>query len=716
MRKPSIFFLSVLIVLFLGACGATTTTTTTTTTSTTTTSTPTTSTTTSQAVLVPETPANVGYQDRVVTWNAVMGATSYTVKIDDVEYPSVESPYTIPGNLLGPLVVSVKAVNEAGSSSYSSPLNVTARLRLATPANLVQNRDTLSWQAVANAAGYVVTIGGAEYVTTDPWFVHAETSIKQATVIAVPGLSTYYDPSLPSSPINVVPLLPSPTGIAMVDGLLTWNEVEGASGYLIVFDETAVQVWATTLDVRYEYVGEETVTIIATSASADRLDSLGAVATVVFPVQIMPTPTNPRVEGNAFAWNEVMYASAYDVYVNGEFYQTTTITGLVIPSEILEAPGTTLQVLARSELHDSSPLTDPIAALVSPIGSEAELRAMGSTGSYYLTNDIVLTAPWTPLDFSGTFNGSNFTISGIQIASSGSNVGFFAVLNKAVVHSVTLNGTIQATTTQLEANVGGLAGMASDSWIVNVHIQIAITATSQNGVGRLGGVIGRTEGSTIQLATYSGLIDATHYVVGGLIGAAMNPMQASYVLQSKAQGSIHVAGGEQSVVGGFIGMMLDNMLLIKESYADMTVSGPNTVGGFVGYLGSGRIEDSYAKGSVAANNTAIVHLGGFIGRTEGYNAQVIRCIAIVSIGAVTGTDVYRGAFVGKTPGGTYATIYQNDHYDSAVASLDRIGNPTTGRGDGIAGLTPTQLQTLPQGYSNQVWNFTGSSPKLVWEG
>jgi hypothetical protein len=196
----------------------------------------------------------------------------------------------------------------------------------------------------------------------------------------------------------------------------------------------------------------------------------------------------------------------------------------------------------------------------------------------------------------------------------------------------------------------------------------------------------------------------------------MNPLTGSFIEQSSAQGAIDVTGGEQSVVGGFIGMMLDNTLLIRHSFADMTVSAPNTVGGFVGYLGSGRIEDSYAKGSVAAKNAAIIHIGGFIGRAEGYNSKIVRCVSIVSVGAVSGTDVYRGAFVGKTPGGTYATLYQNCHYNSTVASMDRIGNPTSGRGDGITGLTPLQLQALPQGYSNQVWNFTGSSPKLVWEG
>ena len=45
-----------------------------------------------------------------------------------------------------------------------------------------------------------------------------------------------------------------------------------------------------------------------------------------------------------------------------------------------------------------------------------------------------------------------------------------------------------------------------------------------------------------------------------------------------------------------------------------------------------------------------------------------------TIPLVTGTDVFQGAFVGVTPGGTHAMIYENCAYNKTLTSLDRIGN------------------------------------------
>jgi hypothetical protein len=46
--------------------------------------------------------------------------------------------------------------------------------------------------------------------------------------------------------------------------------------------------------------------------------------------------------------------------------------------------------------------------------------------------------------------------------------------------------------------------------------------------------------------------------------------------------------------------------------------------------------------------------------------------------------------------------------------LDRIGNPSTGRGDGINGKNMAELLALPN-FSTSIWNFSGDSPRLSWE-
>ena len=116
---------------------------------------------------------------------------------------------------------------------------------------------------------------------------------------------------------------------------------------------------------------------------------------------------------------------------------------------------------------------------------------------------------------------------------------------------------------------------------------------------------------------------------------------------------------------------------------------------------------------VKATATSLVHVGGFVGRVEGYNNLMTNCLAMNTIPLVTGTDVFQGAFVGVTRG-THAMIYENCAYNKTLTSLDRIGNTATGRGDGITGYTIDELMTeLP--YDPLVWNFSGSIPRLQWE-
>jgi hypothetical protein len=162
-------------------------------------------------------------------------------------------------------------------------------------------------------------------------------------------------------------------------------------------------------------------------------------------------------------------------------------------------------------------------------------------------------------------------------------------------------------------------------------VAIDLKAEAQNGVASIGGIAGRSASSSYAGVIYDGDIMSTHAISGGFIGAAVQSKEAVTIHQSAALGSIEPIGGEQSPTGGFIGRLIDNYLTITESKAQLDVTGPNYVGGFVGYMGSGTIENAYSKGLVTATGTAIVHVGGFVGRMEGYNNKVRYAIAMTTI-------------------------------------------------------------------------------------
>lgn len=134
-------------------------------------------------------------------------------------------------------------------------------------------------------------------------------------------------------------------------------------------------------------------------------------------------------------------------------------------------------------------------------------------------------------------------------------------------------------------------------------------------------------------------------------------------------------------------MLTDNSLTVSDSYANVNVTGSVYVGGFVGYMGSGRFSNCASEGKVSATSQFMAHVGGFIGRLEGYNNVVSRCSAKCQVEcAATGGNAFAGGFVGKTVGGTYGSVYSDCVYYKSVCNLDRIGNPSTGRGDGISAV------------------------------
>jgi hypothetical protein len=712
MKKTMLFVSCFLGLLVFVGCNPTTSTSTTTTS----TSTSTTSTTTTAATPL-TVPTGLALSQGVLSWNAVPGATGYVVKINAVTMETANTQVTVPESILGQFIASVQAKNATESTAFSSELSFFASRQLPVPANLRQDGNVIRWDEVAYATGYVISINGVEYLASTPSFEWTAASPSTVMVLATGNLEGTYVSSLYSEPLIVKAVLPAPTNVALSGGILTWTTVEHALGYELMIDDGATRFTAiASLDVRYEFVGQVGIWIRTLSASVDYMDSEQVSLMIVFPVLTMPTPTNLVVLNGILTFDPVAFSSGYEIISNDIVIATITTTSYAIPEAILNAPGSTITVRALSLLHSPSLSATPVACQVGGISTEAELRAMGVSGSYVLMQDIVLTQPWTPKDFSGTFNGNQHTISGIVITNTGGNVGFFATLDQATIRNLTLQGQINGDNSTLSSNVGGLAGHAFGSLIDHVTVEMTLSATSNNGVGNLGGLIGLLQQTTILSSRFEGAIAATHYVAGGLIGKANEPDAPNQINQSIAVGSIIVVGGEQSFTGGFIGQMTDNHLTITESIAQMATTGPNYVGGFVGYMGNGIIQDSLARGTVIATATNLVHLGGFVGRMEGYNNQVIRSVANVQVtGPASGTNLSIGGFVGRTPGGTYASLYTTCLYNNTLSPIDRIGNPSSGRGDGITGRSQSQLQLSNAGFLTSVWTFDSNGPKLNWE-
>ncbi len=283
----------------------------------------------------------------------------------------------------------------------------------------------------------------------------------------------------------------------------------------------------------------------------------------------------------------------------------------------------------------------------------------------------------TVLDGSGGL-GANYTISNLNLSSSGSPVALFPFVESgATVRNLNL-ANINITGIGSSAILGLVAG-ENRGTISNVHILSgSVSSGSQTGV-IAGGLVGQNKGviassssaatvsvgdsnSTTASNTAGGLV-ATNLgtitdssasgnvsggafsTVGGLVGQNVFNLGAGSITSSFASGSVTV--GDSSVAGGLAGTS-NGTIVASSAIGAVTGGGNSVLGGFIGALsfqnGPGEITNSSAQGAVTSTGPNSV-VGGFVGLTSGTISSS------TASGPVSGTSSsYLGGFVGTNLG------------------------------------------------------------------
>lgn len=147
-------------------------------------------------------------------------------------------------------------------------------------------------------------------------------------------------------------------------------------------------------------------------------------------------------------------------------------------------------------------------------------KVNSATGTYnaVLCGDIELNGhAFTPIgkefhEFSGTFDGQGYTISGLNV-SGVDYAGLFGVVKDATIKSVIVKGTVSGT-----SDAGGIVGFAKSGTVTveNCGNEAAVTSTG----GYAGGMLGRTfAAATIEKSYNSGAITSAERA-GGIAGFA----------------------------------------------------------------------------------------------------------------------------------------------------------------------------------------------------
>ena len=222
-----------------------------------------------------------------------------------------------------------------------------------------------------------------------------------------------------------------------------------------------------------------------------------------------------------------------------------------------------------------------------------------------------------PYPFSGYFDGKDYTIKNLKLTSFAGydNVGLFGAVTDAVIHDL----TIIPDSSEIKGNdrTGVLAGYAEDSEIRNVTVKNAyIRSTGVSGgiAGEISGTV--IENATCEKV----MIDATGgtdvIYAGGIAGIASD----SYIVDSDVStgdGSTARIQGT-GYIGGIVGYQKANA--VYNTHVSGTIGGYHStaIGGITGRYAAGKIKVARFEGTIGNSQLgSMAREGTFIGTRQG---------------------------------------------------------------------------------------------------
>ncbi len=186
-----------------------------------------------ERTLAPVANLAVNEESGMLGWDSVENATSYVVRIGEEEFQTAETSYSIKEFGKSNLAVSVYA--KAHGYNDSEPTAITYeknRLATVTAVNL-SGANTVTWNAVDDAKGYLVKIGANEYsVETNEFELQNEYFTDDAVVFTVTALgATEAENSYESQPFTVHAGVMG--SVRYSAGEVSWDYAVGVSQYQI---------------------------------------------------------------------------------------------------------------------------------------------------------------------------------------------------------------------------------------------------------------------------------------------------------------------------------------------------------------------------------------------------------------------------------------------------------------------------------------------------
>jgi hypothetical protein len=357
-----------------------------------------------------------------------------------------------------------------------------------------------------------------------------------------------------------------------------------------------------------------------------------------------------------------------------------------------------------------------LPAAHSPLGSaenpylvtnEADLRRVGRptatdgwplTAHYRQTANITMTGSFTPIGnttdrFTGTYDGGGYTITGLSMTSTSSNLGLFGYIGDGgTVKNMNVTGTI---TQNGAVNTGGIAGSNAGAGTIE-NCVFNGTVSGGTNYDQVGGIVGFNFGTVINSrnnATISG-----KNIVGGIAGVNQGKLENSYNTEN-------VSGTSQ--VGGIAGTNTGSGNYIKNSYNTGIIIASATantyVGGIVGSnISSATVEYCYNSGNV----TGASGVGGIAGNSA---SAVRNCTSLGAKITTTTNSTLTGRIVGNNSG-TLAGNTARADMKVGVSGGEAVSTANIGAADrnGASVTVGTAQSSFYLSWDTAVWNMGGN--------
>ncbi|MDO9280795.1 MAG: YDG domain-containing protein [Methylotenera sp.] len=302
--------------------------------------------------------------------------------------------------------------------------------------------------------------------------------------------------------------------------------------------------------------------------------------------------------------------------------------------------------------------------------------------------------------FTGTFDGRNYTIDGLNVVRSNGNFqGLFGLTKGAAISNVSLTNAYVVGASY----VGALLGLGFDTYLSNISTSGAVYAPNSiynSGTGGVAGSLGRGYGTTTDFTVSN--VNSSAYVSGAYsVGGVFGALGGAVANNVTATGNVNGSGDD---TGGLMGTLM--LSTLTNSYATGAVSGNDKAGGLIGWSQSSTISDTYATGATSGRHW----LGGLVGEFESSTLTN----SYVS-GNVSGA-AYVGGLAGKVVSGSLANVWASGAVTSTYIAGGLVGENiggsistahTTGNVSGsvsVGGLVGTNAGAISLSYATGAVN------------